>query len=178
MNFITSGEIRQREKMQTDYMKTLIHPVGGWGMFYRRADGPIPGMQCAFGLQFNGYPDIVISGTTDTKTQQHQTLLNLVVTELLTNLPLPVKTDYVDDINFILAANGLQTTYKAVIIDTEQFLNGYGINVNRFYEDYPRDNMCFVQLVETMFNGEFPTESQPNQMLFHTKPFGYKETTQ
>lgn len=172
--FITSDELSKRAETMTTYMHSLIHPVLGWGMIYRRAEGPIPGFQCAFGLQHNGYPDLVISGTTDVKTQQHNAVLNYIVGEMIKEICIIPKSDYVHVLNEILHKGNLQNTYKPVIIDTEQFLTGYGLNVNRFYGDMDHDSMCFIQLVEVMLNGEFPVESQVNQMLFHTTPYGYK----
>lgn len=172
--FITSDELTKRAENMATYMHSLIHPVLGWGMIYRRAEGPIPGFQCAFGLQHNGYPDLVISGTTDVKSQQHIAALNYIVAEMVKDLCIVPKSDYVHVINEILANGNLQNTYRAVIIDTHQFLTGYGLNVKRFYGDMDEASMCFIQLVEVMLNGEFPVESQLNQMLFHTTPYGYK----
>lgn len=172
--FITSDEMIIRSETMTKYMHSLIHPVLGWGMIYRRAEGPIPGFQCAFGLQHTGYPDLVISGTTDVKTQQHNAVLNYIVGEMIKEICIIPKSDYVHVINDIIVRGNLQNTYRAVLIDTQQFLTGYGINIARFYGDTDETSLCFIQLVEVMLNGEFPVESQVNQMLFHTMPYGYK----
>jgi len=175
MSWITSEEMRKRERSSVEGLKAAINPSTGYGLFRRNPEGENYGLTTTYNLQQEGYPDLVISGTIDTNAQYHRWLLQNIMTHLTSEVHIDPKDDYVNIINRYFADNGMSNSHQAVKLDTAQWLMGYGITAKRFYGDYPWEHMCFIQIVEVSDTGFMPTASTRTQTLFQTKPFGQKE---
>lgn len=173
--FITSQEMREREALVVKSMHSQIDPVTGYGHFHRSAEHRIPGMLTTYNLNTNGYPDLVISGTHSAKHAQHKWVLNNCAVHILSNLKLESKIDYVGVLNKYLSDMGLSNSYQAVHISTEPFLNGYAMNIGRFYGDMPRADQMYIQLVEVGPTGAFPVSSLIDQVVFDAVPTSPKE---
>lgn len=178
MSWITKEEMRKRERDVTTFLKTSVNPDAGYGIFRRQSEGMCLGLTAIYGLQPEGYPDLVVTGTADSNAHQHQWVIKNVASFITSTPHVDPKDRYVDIINEYLSSSGMSNTYRAVKIDTDQWLDGFGLNVGRFYGEYPREHMCFIQLVEVSETGFFPEFSSNSQLLLPTTPFGYKETTQ
>lgn len=179
MNFITSEDMRARDKMIVENLTATIHPHRGFGIFKRAGDDPREvGMVAAFNLFERGYPELVISGMTQISLEQHVWVLDNSVKYMTTMLPIQPMEEYADLLNAHYQDIGLGMAYKAVVIDTQQYLWGFGMNIKRYYEGKVNaEDMTFIQIIECGKDGKFPEKSSPSQILFETKPFGYKEIT-
>lgn len=150
----------------------------GYGKYRRRAEEKCPGAMMTYQNPIYGYPDLVISGTTEATVAQHRWLLDYLCSHMMEDIALIPASDYVDILNLHLIEMGMGSSYKAVLINADQFLHGYGLNLKRYYVNGGIDlsELVFIQIVEVdTVTGCFPAISTMSQVLFATVPFGQKE---
>lgn len=177
MYHLSSTEMREREKQMTDYVNGLIEPARGYGAIYRRADDRVTGFIATIGLPKLGYPDLVISGTIDAIVRQHRDFIDSIASEMFNGPTLGVidPDDFVDLIDGFLEARGYKETVKAVLINTDQFVNGYGLNSGRYYKANGITDATIIQLVACIKPNVYQEKSTASQTLYETQPFGKKE---
>lgn len=179
MNFITSDEMRVRDGNAVANLNKGVSHESGYGVYRRAAEQTkCPGLTATLNNAVYGYPDLVISGTVDATAAQHKWVLNFLCSFIMEDQAIDPTESYVDIINQYLAHMGMETAYKAVLIDTDQFLWGYGMNARRYYAEGGVDPalITMIQIIEMDTSlGCFPAISTMSQVLFPTVPFGNKE---
>lgn len=175
MTFISSSDMRQRDIEAVEFWTKNIDPVLGYALSHRGPEGGCRGMMFSYNLQKSGRPDLIITGTMDTNRERHRWVLNTLLAGMLSKLPLENKYDYALDLNRQLCEANLNTSFVATVVNTEQWINGFGFNHKRFYKDIPVEELTFIQIIEIGDNGEFPVVSTNAQVLIPTVNYSQKE---
>lgn len=175
MNFITDLEFKQRTELVTQSMLHGINPETGFGIYRRSGETNIPGMTCTYGMHAQGYPDIVISGTTDLNYNLHLRYLDIAVGTMLNNPQCEDNSWYAGLLNLTFSKEDAIHNCFPAVINTEQFLTGYGMNLKRFYHDVDTGDLCIIQLITPNADGLLPVAPTAKQMFFPVNPYGVKE---
>lgn len=175
MTFITSSVMRERDEDARKFWADNIDPVTGYALSQRQPEGNALGMMFTYNLQASGRPDLIITGTDEVHRERHRWILNTLVAGMLSKLPLEHKYDYALDINRQLVATNLQSTFMAVVVNTDQWINGFGLNHRRYYQDIPKEEQIYIQIIEAESDGAFPIYSTNRQILLPTVNYSEKE---
>lgn len=172
----TSTNIRHKERLVVDRInealgdKKLI-------VYSRDSEGSFPTTRYTVGLGRFNLPEFVITGSGIT-VELYSYYLSFCVEQLenISSIERDIMTgdDYVNYLNNKIEEAGLSSNMKLVLINTEQFMWGVGLNCKRFYGRV-YSSVKVIQLIHSDKYNHFPREFDPLQLLLPTEPFGSRK---